>query len=171
MKGTPLAAGDALALLRENLSRLSALIAGRSSAELHTARQPEEWSANDVLAHLRACGDVWGGNIAKILANEHPLIAGINPRTWMKRTEYPLCRFDEAFAAFSTQRQLLLDTLAALTPGDWERTASVTAYGQSNERTLRSYASQLANHEQTHIRQVERILGLPSPVSSLETPP
>jgi hypothetical protein len=26
-----------------------------------------EWSAVEVLAHLRACGDVWGGCIARIL--------------------------------------------------------------------------------------------------------
>jgi hypothetical protein len=51
-------------------------------------------------------------------------------------------------------------TLDALAPDDWERTATVTSYGQANERTLRSYASQLAKHERTHVRQIERTLTL-----------
>jgi hypothetical protein len=36
-------------------------------AELLATPGPDEWSANDVLAHLRACSDVWGGHIAAIL--------------------------------------------------------------------------------------------------------
>lgn len=158
VKETPLTPEEALALLRENASRLAALVDGQPSERLHAPPQPGEWSANDVLAHIRACSDVWGGNIAKILADEHPTFAGTNPRTWMKQTDYPVWQFEKAFRAFAAQREELLHTLHGLTPVDWERTATVTAYGQPNERTLRSYASQLAKHERTHVRQVERCL-------------
>ncbi len=139
MKEEPLSAEESLALLRENASRLAALTDGLPSERLHTAPQPDEWSPNDVLAHIRACCDVWGGNIARILADEHPTFAGMNPRTWMKKTDYPEWPFEAAFSGFSAQREELLSTLNALTPGDWERTATVTSYGQANERTVRSY--------------------------------
>ena len=74
----------------------------------------------------------------------------------MKQTDYRQWPFEEALRAFSAQREELLSTLDALTPDGWERTATVTSYGQANERTLRSYASQLAKHERTHVRQIER---------------
>ncbi|MGH2610813.1 MAG: hypothetical protein ACRDHF_17165, partial [Tepidiformaceae bacterium] len=57
------------------------------------------------------------------------------------------------------QREELLSTLDALTPDDCERSAFVTSYGTVGfDRTVRSYASQLAKHERTHVRQIERTL-------------
>ncbi len=152
-----LSAQDSMALLRENAARLAALTAGVSAERLHRQPNPDEWSPNDVLAHIRACCDVWGGNIARILADDHPTFAGVNPRTWMRKTDYPDRTFAEGFGAFSSQREALLATLDALSPAEWERSAMVTS-GFSTERTLRSYASQLAKHERTHVRQIERAL-------------
>lgn len=158
MKEQPLSAEQAVALLRENAAQLASLTAGVPPERLHAA-PPGEWSANDILAHMRACCDTWGGNIARILADEHASFAGMNPRAWMKKTDYPTWQFADAHAAFAQQREALLETLAALPPAHWERTATVRAYGQFNERTLRSYASQLATHERTHVGQMARALG------------
>ena len=158
MKEPSLAPDEALALLRENASRLAALTERVPSGRLHDVPSPEEWSPNDVLAHIRVCCDVWGRNMARILAEEHPTFRGVSPRTWMKRTDYPKWRFEEAMRAFAAQREALLITLQALTLDGWERTATVISYGQSNERTLLSYASQLATHERIHVRQIEQAL-------------
>lgn len=111
-----------------------------------------------MLAHIRACCDVWGGNIDRILAERHASFPGMNPRTWVARTDYPEWPFAAAFAAFSARRHELLRTLERLTPDEWERSAAVISYGQANERTVRSYASKLAKHERTHVRQIERTL-------------
>ena len=158
MKETPLGAEEALEMLRENASLLAKIVVGLPPERLHKPPGPEEWSPNEVLAHMRACGDVWGGNIARILAADHPTFPGTNPRTWIKKTDYPAWHFDEAFQAFAKQREELLSALEALAPDDWERSATVTAYGQANERTLRSYGSQLARHERPHVQQIERAL-------------
>ena len=107
---------ESLALLRENASRLAALTDGLPAERLHRAPGPDEWSPNDVLAHIRACCDVWGGNIERILAEEHPTFAGTNPRTWMKRTDYPTWQFEAAARAFAAQREGLLETLHRVDP-------------------------------------------------------
>jgi uncharacterized damage-inducible protein DinB len=153
----PLTAEKTLAALRDNATRLAALD-GLPSERLHTAPQPDEWSANEVLAHIRACCDVWGENMARILAEGHPTFAGRNPRTWMKQTDYPEWPFEKALRAFSAKREELLGTLEELTPDEWELSATVTSYGRANERTLRSYASYLATHERGHVRQIEAAL-------------
>ena len=158
MPETPLTAQESLALLRENASRLAALSQGAKHSQLHMSPEVGEWSPSDVLAHIRACCDVWGGNIAKILAEEHATFAGLNPRTRMERTDYAERPFEDGLRAFAAQREELLITLDALAPDEWERSATVTSYGQADEKTIRSYASKLAKHERTHVRQIERAL-------------
>jgi thiaminase len=60
--------------------------------------------------------------------------------------------------AFTAQRAALLAVLQPLTPEAWSRTALVTGAGKPRERTVQIYAQWLANHEQSHIRQIERIV-------------
>ncbi|MBX3065222.1 MAG: DinB family protein [Anaerolineae bacterium] len=43
------------------LTRLATITDGLTPAQLHTPPAADEWSINDVLAHLRSCADVWGG--------------------------------------------------------------------------------------------------------------
>jgi hypothetical protein len=42
-------------------------------------------------------------------------------------------------------------------PGEWSRKATVTGAGKPLERTVRTYAMWLANHERSHFKQIERI--------------
>jgi hypothetical protein len=149
---------ESLALLRENASRLADLTDGVKHSQLHTAPEVGEWSPNEILAHMRACCDVGGGNIAKVLAEEHATFPGTNPRTWIKRTNYTELPFEEGMRAFTAQRRKLLTTLDALAPAEWERSATVMAYGQPAEKTVRFYASKLAKHERIHVRQIEHAL-------------
>ena len=79
----------------------------------------------------------------------------------MKRSQLhaaPEVGFEESFRAFVGQREELLITLDALAPREWEHSATVMAYGQPNEKTVRFYASKLAKHERIHERQIERAL-------------
>jgi hypothetical protein len=48
--------------LRSTPVRLRELTSGVPGELLQTSPGPDEWSANDVLAHLRACSDQWGGS-------------------------------------------------------------------------------------------------------------
>ncbi|HET8671312.1 MAG TPA: DinB family protein, partial [Candidatus Saccharimonadales bacterium] len=72
-----------LTILKETPPRLANLTARLASAQLHTAPSVGEWSVHEVLAHLRACDDVWGGYyIMTILTQDNPTIKARNPRTW-----------------------------------------------------------------------------------------
>lgn len=52
----PLTIEQALSLLEAAPPRIATATAGLTQAQLHA--KPDEWSANDVLAHLRSCADV-----------------------------------------------------------------------------------------------------------------
>ena len=146
-----------LSILEETPRRIAELTDGLPPAQLRIPPGPDEWSANDVLAHLRACADMWGGSIATILAEDHPTIRAINPRTWIKRTDYRELEFARSFEAFTTQRAELLAMLRPLSPDGWSRSATITGAGAPLERSVRTYANRLARHERPHVAQIERI--------------
>ena len=147
-----------LTMLAAGPRRISALITSLSPAQLRTASSTDEWSANDVLAHLRACGDMWGNCIATIIAEDKPTIRAINPRTWIKNTDYPELEFQPSLQTFDRQRATLLKVLEELKPNDWLRTATLTGAGKPLERSVLYYADSLARHERPHVKQIERII-------------
>ena len=63
MYDRPLTIEQMLTILSETPPRIAALTAGLATSLLHRAPNPGEWSANNVLAHLRSCADVWGNYI------------------------------------------------------------------------------------------------------------
>jgi len=148
---------EVLSLLAETPTRIATLTDGLAPAQLRTAPGPDEWSANDVLAHLRSCADMWGGYMMRILAEDRPTIWVVNPRAWIKQTDYPALEFAPSLRAFTTQRAALLADLGLLPPEGWARMATVTGAGSPLERTTLDYANRLARHEQPHIKQIERI--------------
>jgi hypothetical protein len=157
MASTPLTIEQVLTLLAATPPRLAALAADLPAACLQTAPGPVEWSANDALAHLRACADVWGGCIATILAEDRPTLRAVDPRTWITRSAYRELAFTASLRAFATQRAALLTVLAPLPAEDWSRAATVTGAGKPLQRTVLDYAQRLARHEQPHVRQIARV--------------
>lgn len=138
--------------------RLAALTADLTPEQLQTPPAPGQWSANEVLAHLRSCADMWGGCIGAIIAHDHPTLRAVNPRTWINSTDYREQAFPRSLDAFTAQRAELLAVLEALAPEGWARSATVTGAGRPLERTVRFYAQWLAEHERPHVRQIERIV-------------
>ena len=158
MPSRSLTTEQVLILLAETPQRIAALTAGLAPAQLHTPPTPDGWSVNDVLAHLRACADVWGNCIVAMIAEDMPTLRAINPRTWIKKTDYLELEFRPSLRSFATQRAELLAVLSPLPPEGWSRAATVTGAGKVLERTVLFYAQWLAGHERQHVKQIERIV-------------
>jgi hypothetical protein len=158
MPERPLAKEQVLAMLAEGPRRIAELTRGLDPALLRTPPAHREWSATDVLAHLRSCADVWGRCIETILAEDRPTLRAVNPRTWVRQTNYHDLEFSPSLRSFTRQRASLLAVLEALSPGGWLRGARVTGAGKPRERTVMSYAQGLALHERPHLKQIARIV-------------
>jgi len=151
-----------LAILKATPARLAELTAGLAPEQLRAAPGEGEWSPGEVLAHLRACNEVWGGiYIMTILAQENPTIRAVNPRTWIKNTDYLEQDFQEALLAFTRERERLLAVLEPLPPEGWARTNTLVGAGKPHQQTLLAHADGLARHERAHLRQIERSLNSP----------
>src|SRR5579859_3392517 len=110
---------QAMTILTQTPSRIEAVTASLTDAQLRSAPASGEWSANEVLAHLRACSDVWGSYMRRMLAEDQPTWKAVNPTTWIKETDYLEQEFQPSFRAFSAQRTELLAVLEHLTPEQW----------------------------------------------------
>jgi hypothetical protein len=170
LPNTTLTPEQMLTLLVATPPRLAALTADLAPVQLRTAPNAGEWSANDVLAHLRACADIWGTCIATILTEDRPTIRAINPRTWIAQTDYRDQDFPSSLHAFATQRGELLAVLNSLPADAWSRAATVTGAGRPLERTVLFYARWLAQHEQPHVKQIARLVATIQPASPLSQP-
>jgi hypothetical protein len=154
-----LTVGEILAVLPETPRLIAALTEGLKRPELHASPAPDAWSISDVLAHLRACHDVLGGSILRILAEDTPAWKRMSPRAWIKKTDYLEWEFAPALDAFEKQRAELLGVVGPLPMEAWERTATVTEnVGKTYARSARFYGDWMAGHERAHWQQIRSLV-------------
>src|SRR5579863_5314622 len=96
-----------LTILTETPRRIAEVTVGVPETVLQAA-SAGNWSANEVLAHLRSCADVWGRNMARILTEDTPTWKAVNPRKWIESTDYASLPFRSSLRAFDAQRTALL---------------------------------------------------------------
>ena len=158
MKVAPAEIETLLKLLSQSPRRISAASKALEDSRLYFRPDDKSWSANDVLAHLRACADVWGKSIMAMIAQDHPTLRYVSPRTWIRKTDYPDLEFRPSLDAFTRQRRELLKSLKTLELAGWARGATFTATTTGREETVLSYVQRMALHENKHCGQVETLL-------------
>lgn len=156
MKATPAEIEKHLKALEETPLWIAGVTENVDPGRLHHRLTKKSWSANDILAHLRSCADVWGNTIDAMLARDHPTLPEIHPRQWIKETNYLELPFHESFQAFRKQREGLLVTLKDLAFADWSRAAIIAG----REHTIFSQARRMVKHEKQHCSQIESLLAV-----------
>jgi hypothetical protein len=149
---------ELLESLAETPIRIASASRDHESARLQFRPDEGSWSANDILAHLRACADVWGGSITVMLTQDHPTLRYVSPRSHIRKTRYPGLEFRQSLQAFARQRDELLASLRPLTISDWSRGATFTATAKAHEHTVLSYVRRITQHESEHCAQMEALL-------------
>jgi len=106
------------------------------------------------MVHLRACADVWGTSIQKMLAEDTPILPNIHPRKWMIQAGFHKLEFHESLKTYSVERKELLKTLTKLPFEDWSRGAMIGG----RIHTVFTQARRIAKHETLHCEQIEKLL-------------
>ncbi|SRR6266496_5063953 len=149
MKATPAEIENYLRVLSETPERIMQLTKDLDEARLQFKADYKAWSANDILAHLRSCADLWSHSIYAMLAENQPVFSDINERKWAKVTRYAELPFAQSFQAYSMQRENLLRVLKALQFESWERSAVIF----ERKHTVFMQVRRMAKHETEHIKQ------------------
>jgi len=147
-----------LTVLSQSPKQIARIARGLGEPQLNRRPGTDAWSAQEIVAHLRACADVWGGSIERMLAEDHPTIRYVSPRGWIKKTDYLQQTFRETLREFSEQRNLLIATLTKVSSSGWTRCATFTGTTLGREATVFSYATRMADHEVGHLDQLRRTL-------------
>jgi hypothetical protein len=148
-----------LTALADMPKQIARIARGRDEQALHRKPAADAWSAREILAHLRACADVWGGSIDRMVAEAHPTIRYVSPRGWIKKTGYLRDSFRDSLRAFSRRRATLIDTLRGLDADGWSRGATFAGTTPGRQATVLDYAARIADHEVRHLDQLRRTVG------------
>jgi hypothetical protein len=140
-----------LSLLENTIRRISALTAELTDEQLALSPGKRDWSAVEILAHLRACTDVWTHTIYAMLAEDNPTLPLLDERRWAKVTRYAALGFRQSFQAFTLSREELLHVLRDLSEEAWARTCDIGG----RKHSVFSQVRRMALHEQEHCGQIE----------------
>ena len=143
-----------LSLLEETPQRIAACTAGLTEAQLRRPPGKGEWSAVAILAHLRACDDVWSYSIYAMLVQDNPSLPGLYPRQWARVMPYTRLDFGSLLQAFTLKRRELLQVLSDLPEEGWTRTAVIGGRTHS----VFSQVRRLVLHEEGHCEQIESLV-------------
>jgi hypothetical protein len=152
---------------------LERLAAGRDAAALSKRPDAKNWSATEILCHLRDVEELFQLRFHTILALDEPtiLVLGaqpehfapwrigarhpLDPNAWAEERQYARSDPREALAAFRTRRAEVVTLLRGLSEADWRRGGIHLARGRL---TLAQWAESLAGHDDNHLGQLERAL-------------
>ncbi len=137
-----------------------------SGTAAYRAPHPGEWSAQDILAHLRASDAILAPRIMQILTRPNAPLAGYDERVWAALAARARLPLSVQLAAFEAHRAELVSLLRTLTPAEW---ALAGQHETRGKLTVSDIATDLAAHEREHQLQFQALLS-PS-VSSSPIPP
>jgi hypothetical protein len=143
-----------LLLLEDTPRRIATLTTGLEEIRLSWAPDGTTWSAVEILAHLRACAELWSFSIYAMLSADSPVLPDLDERRWAKVARYASQEFHRSFEIFAIQRAELLGMLKELPFDPWARSGTIA--GRSH--TVYSQARRIALHEVEHCIQFEELL-------------
>jgi len=145
-------------------SRISRTVDGWSEAQLRQRPAPDEWSAADLLAHLRSSDDILSPRVYMMLVRDNPTLMAYEERKWAEVLGYASVDFHASLQAYILKRAELVNVLKRLTPEDWARTG---VHEHSGSLTIEQLVNDMLLHEAEHCRQIEALRPQPAsqPVS------
>jgi hypothetical protein len=158
MKITPAEIAKYLAMLEEFPRAVVSSTAELAEEQLRWSPSKKDWSIVEVLAHLRACTEIWSLSIYAMLTEDKPILPLLDERRWAKAARYASFEFQPSFQIFCLQRQELLAVLKTLDLETWARSATI----EGRNHTVFRQSRRMALHETEHLDQIQALLdGLP----------
>ena len=166
---------ERLARLRRTADDLARAIQGQPEAMLSRRPDPTNWSANDVICHLRDIEELCILRFHMMLAMDDPkvFVVGAPPRDpeawgiggevpfpldpdrWVEERQYARNDAKAALAAFRRRRAEVLAFLRGLSREQWQRGSLHPTHGRV---TFAEWTAGMAGHDENHLAQLGRAL-------------
>ena len=144
-----------LAEMERAADDFSAAVKGISENVL--SRRPDEknWSAREVICHVRDTEEYFLSRFQMILSFDEPKFSPADAGRWAAERQYLRHDVGEALLTFRQRRRETLSFSKEIKPDQWQRTCLHAIRGRM---TLRDYLSLLAGHDRNHLDQIKRAL-------------
>ena len=134
---------------------LAAALEGRSDAALARRPDPRNWSATEIVCHLRDTEEYFGLRIWLARTLDAPPLPPAEQDRWAEDRQYARQDARAALAAFRRRREETLALYRSLGPADLARTGISRALGRL---TIGEHAGIMAWHDDNHLDQLRRAL-------------
>jgi rubrerythrin len=151
----PVNPAEILQLLAQAADDLSNLVEGLDEERAAGAPRGSDWSIRDHVAHLSYVQDLLDARVDVMLEYENPVLAA-TPASELPTSGGPgTPTFGDVLGVFLEKRRRSLDRLKGLPLRDLWRTGRHPEFGQI---TVLRQAAYVADHEQTHLQEIESLL-------------
>lgn len=154
--------GPGMATLEEQLARMertaddvAAAVKGVPDATLSKRPDEKNWSAKEVVCHVRDLEESFMIRFQSVMAMDEPKFLGVEPDRWAIERQYARNDVQEALAAFKARRDETLKFLRGLKPEQWERGGIHATRGKM---TVKDFVALMAWHDDNHLDQLKRAL-------------
>lgn len=137
-------------------SKVYALIAPLSEAQLVWRPAEGEWSIKEVLCHLRDAAEVYGLRLQRIATEDKPFLPGYDQKAYARDRKYQEEIVPSVVMAFAEHRLATHRLLRGLPPEAWARTG---LHEEAGSMTLEQMVERVVNHELEHLEHLRRLKG------------
>jgi hypothetical protein len=161
--------------LQHTPGELERAISGKTDAELSRRPDGHNWSAKEIVCHLRDVEELFQIRFHTVVALDEPriLVLGasandlaawriggsighpLDPGRWAQERQYLRNDTREALTALRRRRAEVLMLLQSLSPAEWQRGGVHLSRGRL---TLGDWVASLAAHDDNHVDQLCRAL-------------
>jgi uncharacterized damage-inducible protein DinB len=134
---------------------LAAAIRGKDDAAVSKRPDGKNWSAKEVICHLRDAEEAFMARFDIIMAMDDPKLMGASADRWAQERQYLRNDVTEALAAFRKRREETLAFLRGLKGDQWKRAGIHATRGRMSVDDLLSF---IAWHDDNHLDQLKRAL-------------
>lgn len=144
-----------LAVLAATANKLDRLIAGISATELRRRPAPEQWSVNEIVAHLADAEIATAFRIRLIVAAPGSTVVVYDQNQWVLSGHNDKRSPQNSLEVFRALRQGNLALLETLMPEQWTQ---YVIHSEPGQESIHRIVCTFAGHDIKHLKQIERIL-------------
>ena len=144
-----------LARMARTSDDLAGALRGQPDAALSRRPDAKNWSAKEVVCHLRDTEESFMMRFQMIAGAEEPKLFGVDPDRWAVERQYQRSDAGEALAAFRRRREESLAYVRGLKPADLQRAGIHATRGRF---TVNDFVTLMAWHDDNHLDQLRRAL-------------
>jgi hypothetical protein len=146
---------EQMARMERTADDLAAAIKGVPDMLLSKRPDGKNWSAKEVVCHLRDTEESFMARFQTIMVMDEPKFLPVEPDRWAADRQYLRNDAVEALLAFRARRDECLKFLRALRPAEWERGGVHATRGRM---TIKDFVELIAWHDDNHLDQLKRAL-------------